>query len=75
MPSKQLMGVWIFLDFCLLLSGLIALIFSIVWREPGDLIRTLVINNSDLEGEFRVVPTALYRGLSPVHVFFLQVVS
>jgi len=47
MPSKQLMGTWIFLDFCLLVSGLIALIVSIVFQSP-DLIRDIIISKQDL---------------------------
>jgi len=47
MPSKQLMGTWIFLDFCLLLAGVISLVFSIVWQSP-DLVRNIIINKADL---------------------------
>jgi uncharacterized membrane protein YiaA len=47
MPSKQLMGVWIFLDFCLLVSGIISLVFSIVWQSP-DLLRDIIVSKADL---------------------------
>jgi len=47
MPSKQLMGTWIFLDFCLLVSGLISLIVSIVFQSK-DLIRNIIISPQDL---------------------------
>lgn len=47
MPSKQLMGTWVFLDFCLLISGIISLIVSILWQSP-DPIRHVIISNQDL---------------------------
>jgi len=47
MPSKQLMGTWLFLDFCLLISGIIPLVFSIVWQSP-DTVRDIIISKADL---------------------------
>ncbi|EJD02127.1 tetraspanin Pls1 family [Fomitiporia mediterranea MF3/22] len=47
MPSKKLMGCWAFVDVCLLTAGILTLVLSIVWRAP-DLMRNLVISNSDL---------------------------
>ncbi|KII88922.1 hypothetical protein PLICRDRAFT_175173 [Plicaturopsis crispa FD-325 SS-3] len=47
MVSKKLMGAWMFLDFCLLASGAIALAFSIAWRAPNVLLN-LVFSNADL---------------------------
>jgi hypothetical protein len=47
MPSKQLMGTWIFLDFCLLLAGVLSLVFSIVWQSQ-DTVRNIIINKMDL---------------------------
>jgi len=47
MVSKRLMGAWSFFDFCLLTSGILTLVVSIVWRGP-DLLRNMVIGSSDL---------------------------
>lgn len=47
MVSKKLTGVWAFVDFCLLVSGVIALAFSIVWRAP-NLLLNLVFSKGDL---------------------------
>jgi hypothetical protein len=47
MVSRKLMGVWAFLDFCLLAAGAVALAFSIVWRRP-DVLMNFVISSSDL---------------------------
>jgi len=47
MPSKQLMAVWAFLDFCLLAAGAIIIAFSITFRAP-DVIRNLILSTSDL---------------------------
>jgi len=47
MPSKQLMAVWGFLDFCLLSAGAITIAFSIVFRGT-DVIRSLVLSSLDL---------------------------
>jgi len=41
------MGVWIFLDFCLLAAGLIALVLSIIWMSP-NLLLNMVFTKSDL---------------------------
>lgn len=53
-PSKKLMGVWAFVDTCLLVAGILTLVVSIVWRTP-DLIRDLIISKSDLMGALHVV--------------------
>jgi hypothetical protein len=47
MPSKQLMGVWAFLDFCLLAAGGLSIAMSIIWRAP-DLLRDLIVSDMDL---------------------------
>lgn len=47
MPSKKLIGVWIFFDFCLLTSGIIALVLAILWKAP-NLLRDMVISSNDL---------------------------
>ena len=51
MPSKKLMGFWAFFDICLLASGIIAVVFSLVWHSPNDPLRMLVITNMDMTGE------------------------
>jgi len=47
MVSKRLMGIWAFLDFCLMAAGIVAIVFSMVWRE-WSLLRQLVISAMDL---------------------------
>lgn len=47
MVSRKLMGVWAFLDFSLLIAGIIALVFSIVWRRP-NLLLNFSISSADL---------------------------
>lgn len=47
MVSKRLMGVWVFLDFCLLAAGAVSIAFSIVWRAP-NLLMNMVFSKSDL---------------------------
>lgn len=47
MPSKTLMGVWAFLDFCLLAAGGLSIAFSVIWRAP-DALRNMVISDFDL---------------------------
>ncbi|KAK7043751.1 hypothetical protein VNI00_008363 [Paramarasmius palmivorus] len=47
MVSKVLMGIWAFLDFCLLGSGIIAIVFSILWRKP-DILMNMVITEGNL---------------------------
>jgi len=47
MPSKKLMGVWAFVDFCLLVAGVLTLVLSIIWREP-NLLLNLAISKTDL---------------------------
>lgn len=47
MVSRKLMGVWAFLDFCLLLSGALAVAFSIIWRKP-DVLTNMIISGADL---------------------------
>jgi len=41
------MGVWVFLDFCLLAAGAVALALSIVWRAPNVLMN-MVFSDADL---------------------------
>ncbi|EIN07704.1 tetraspanin Pls1 family [Punctularia strigosozonata HHB-11173 SS5] len=47
MPSKQLMGAFAFLDFCLLVAGVISIVFSIVWGQ-SNLMLNLVFSKADL---------------------------
>lgn len=47
MVSKRLMGVWVFLDFCLLAAGAVSLALSIVWRAP-NILMNMVFSNADL---------------------------
>jgi hypothetical protein len=47
MPSKQLMAVWGFLDFCVLAAGAVTITFSILYRAP-DVVRNLILNTTDL---------------------------
>ncbi|ESK87532.1 tetraspanin pls1 family [Moniliophthora roreri MCA 2997] len=47
MVSRALMGVWAFLDFCLLGSGIIAVAFSVLWRKP-DTLMNMVLSNGNL---------------------------
>ncbi|KAI0822603.1 tetraspanin [Trametes gibbosa] len=35
MPSKRLMGAFAFVDFCLLVAGVILIVFSEIWRMPN----------------------------------------
>lgn len=49
MVSKKLMGVWAFLDFCLLTAGVVSIALSFVWRAPNPTIN-LVLDNADLTG-------------------------
>jgi len=41
------MGVWAFLDFCLLAAGVVSLSLSIVWRSP-DVMMEMVFSHADL---------------------------
>jgi hypothetical protein len=47
MVSKRLMGVWVFLDFCLLAAGAVSVALSVVWRAP-NLLTNMVFSNNDL---------------------------
>ncbi|KAF9234771.1 hypothetical protein BU15DRAFT_52181 [Melanogaster broomeanus] len=49
MLSKRLMAAWSFFDFCLLVAGVISLVFSFVWREP-NLLLNLTFSTTDLNG-------------------------
>lgn len=57
MPSKQLMAVWGFLDFCMLVAGGITIAFSVLFKAP-DAVRSLVLSQSDLN---RKSPTILRK--------------
>jgi hypothetical protein len=50
-PSKTLNAIYILLDIALLAAGAVCIAMSIVWRSP-DVLRDLVINNTDLIGEY-----------------------
>jgi hypothetical protein len=47
MVSKALMGIWAFLDVCLLAAGAVSLAMSIVWRSP-NLLLNMVISDAYL---------------------------
>jgi len=47
MPSKRLMGMWAFFDFCLLAAGVLSLVFSIIYRKQ-DILLNLAISQADL---------------------------
>jgi len=47
MPSKRLMGMWAFFDFCLLAAGVVSLVFSIIYRKQ-DILLNLAISQADL---------------------------
>lgn len=47
MVSKRLMGVWAFLDVCLLAAGVVSIVLSIVWRSP-NLLMNMVFTTADL---------------------------
>jgi hypothetical protein len=49
MSSKKLLGAYAFFDLCLLTAGIIALVFSIVWRKP-DPVLNMVFSSADLTG-------------------------
>ncbi|KAH9483819.1 hypothetical protein JR316_0003297 [Psilocybe cubensis] len=47
MVSRTLMGVWVALDFCLLVAGALSVALSIVWRAPNVLMN-MVLSSADL---------------------------
>lgn len=49
MPSKKLMGSWAFVDFALLVAGIITLVLSIIWRG-NNILRNMVITPQFLDG-------------------------
>jgi hypothetical protein len=49
MVSKRLLGAYAFFSFLVMVAGVLALTFSSIWRAP-NLLRNLVISNSDLTG-------------------------
>lgn len=48
MPSKKLLGFWAFFDFCLLVAGVISVVFAVVWHSPNNPLRSLVITDADM---------------------------
>jgi len=42
------MGFWAFFDICVLASGILAVIFSIVWHSPNNTLRMLVVTDMDM---------------------------
>ena len=77
------MGVWIFLDFCLLAAGLIALVLSIIWMSP-NLLLNMVFTKSDLTGTvFRssryascaepFCPAGLVLGVALIATFIISI--
>jgi hypothetical protein len=57
MPTKQLMGVWIFLDICLLVAGVVSIVFSQLFGMP-DLVLNFTISKADLTGPCYALPFA-----------------
>ena len=53
MVSRKLMGVWLALDTLLLISGLISVILSQIWRVP-DAIMRMVLSRADLAGSWNL---------------------
>jgi hypothetical protein len=49
MVSRKLLGIWAFLDVCLLAAGGVTIAFSMVWRQPNVLVN-MVFSNADLTG-------------------------
>jgi len=47
MPSRKLMGCWAFVDFLLLVAGVLTLVLSLVWRSK-DPLRNMILNDQDL---------------------------
>jgi hypothetical protein len=47
MVSRKLMGVWVFIDFCLLVAAVVTIALSIVWRAP-NLLMNMVFSSADL---------------------------
>jgi len=47
MVSRKLMGVWAFVDLCLLVAGAVTIALSLVWRQP-NLLMNMVFSKSDL---------------------------
>ncbi|KAI0048218.1 tetraspanin Pls1 family [Auriscalpium vulgare] len=47
MPSKSLLGTYAFFTFCLLVAGVISIVFSFVWRKP-DLLLNMIFSHADL---------------------------
>lgn len=48
--TKILLGAWGFLDICLLVDAIVAIVFSIIWREP-NLLLNLELSTAHLNGE------------------------
>ncbi|KAI0781201.1 tetraspanin [Trametes elegans] len=49
MPSKRLMGAFAFVDFCLLIAGVLLIVFSEIWRAP-NLMFNFTLSNEMLTG-------------------------
>jgi len=60
-----LMGVWAFLDFCLLAAGVISIALSFVWRAPNPMMN-LVLDNADLTA-------GLILGIALLITFFISI--
>jgi hypothetical protein len=43
------MAAWAFFDFCLMAAGIVALVLSVIWREP-NLLLNLTFSSADLTG-------------------------
>jgi len=76
MPSKRLIGVWTFLNVCLLGAGIMTLVLSIMWREP-NLLRNMVVTGPYLAcglvlGIMFLVTWAISVGaiIQPNHITF-----
>lgn len=67
MVSKTLMGIWAFIDLCLLAAGAITVALSLVWRQP-NLLMNMVFSKSDLTA-------GLILGISLMVTFFVSIAA
>jgi len=67
MVSKKLMGVWLALDALLLISGLVSLVLSQIWRVP-DAIMRMVLSRADLTA-------GTMLGVALIFTFLISIVA
>jgi len=65
MPSKQLMGTWVFFDIMLLAAGVVTVALSIVWGQPNIMLN-MVFSKADLTG-------GMVLGIAYIITFVLSV--